>query len=78
MGEGGEIKPLTLVAVCGLLATLTAYIPSLATEYAQNRTSASSYVMIPGLNFTVASFVPDPEAPMYHMYILNGDSICIH
>lgn len=24
MGEGGEIKPLTLVAVCGLLATLSA------------------------------------------------------
>ena len=24
MGEGGEIKPLILVAVCGLLATLSA------------------------------------------------------
>lgn len=27
MGEGGEIKPLTLVAVCGLLATLSASLP---------------------------------------------------
>lgn len=29
MGEGGEIKPLTLVAVCGLLATLSASLPQL-------------------------------------------------
>lgn len=30
MGEGGEIKPLTLVAVCGLLATLSAMHLSLS------------------------------------------------
>lgn len=65
MGEGGEIKPLTLVAVCGLLATLSAMHLSLATEYAQTGTPSSSYVMILGIKSTAASFAPAPLVKMY-------------
>lgn len=64
MGEGGEIKPLTLVTVCGLLATLTAMLLLLASDYAQFGTPPS-YVIIPGFNFDATSFAPAPPVVIY-------------